>query len=256
MTLNTMTKAEFFDFAMSDPQALLHAVNAGDAYIVKGLCSKERIKTLRAFFVALATAQPASWHPCKDGCPDYHRIHQNYPQAYVTAVQHGWYFHRWNQDAALFDEFKVVFDLKCLLAGVPPGTYYDSIPSDLVISRIVVHQYPRGGGGQAAHVDPTSDFARIQTIVQGSQYGTDYISGGNYFYPAEGADKVHLDPLTDAGDMLVMSPSVVHGVDSVDPEFPLDWSRSDGRWIIMPIIIHSDHHQDPDAKPRMMERAR
>ena len=67
---------------------------------------------------------------------------------------------------------------------------------------------------------------------------------------------MQLDPLTEAGDMLVMSPSVVHGVDPIDPEFPLDWSRSDGRWIIMPIIIHSDHHQDPGAKPRMLEPAR
>jgi hypothetical protein len=54
------------------------------------------------------------------------------------------------------------------------------------------------------------------------------------------------------GDLLVLSPDVRHGVAPVDPQAELDWDAADGRWMIMPIVIRSDHHADAGEKPRQV----
>ena len=44
---------------------------------------------------------------------------------------------------------------------------------------------------------------------------------------------------------------VRHGVAPVDPEAELDWEAPDGRWMIMPILIRSDHDAERE-KPRQV----
>jgi hypothetical protein len=126
--------------------------------------------------------------------------------------------------------------------------FLKNIPSSGPIARVLVHQYPRGGGAQNEHVGPVSPYAKIQTIIQASVPFKDYQSGGLYVR-ASGTGKVYLDGLTNKGDLIVMSPGIKHGVEAIEPEFELDWSREDGRWIIMPIIIDSDLNKDGYGKP-------
>jgi hypothetical protein len=112
----------------------------------------------------------------------------------------------------------------------------------------VCHQYPRGGGGQAEHIDPVSPFAKVQTLIQASTPGIDYGTGGLYINdPRFGI--VNIDPLTRKGDLVLASPGVKHGVAAIDPGKQLQWSETDGRWIIMPIIIHSDHVTGAAVRP-------
>ncbi len=35
--------------------------------------------------------EEASWPPFYDNCPDYHRLYDNYPKAYVKQKFHGFY---------------------------------------------------------------------------------------------------------------------------------------------------------------------
>jgi hypothetical protein len=247
-----IAREELLERALGDTEAFLAGLDRPTVYIVEQFHPRERVLALREAVRALAAAEPPSWHPCLDGVPDYHRIVDDYPKAWVKSRMHGHYFHRFNGNAGLFDDLGDIFRLKNALAGEPQDAFLDTIPSDGVIARVVSHQYPRGGGYQAEHRDPTSPFARIQTIIQASDPGTDFRAGGLYVRPAEGADPVLIDPHTRMGDLLVLSPDVRHGVAPIDPDAELDWSAPDGRWMVMPVVIRSDYDMDPERKPRQV----
>lgn len=225
-------------------------------YIVKGFFDPKFIDEIKNFCLQFSSTIPDGWFPCLDECPDYHRFHNNYEQAYVKAVQHAFYFHPWNENKNIFSEFLKIFELKlkCMdnKLEVAPN-YLNNLPSDGVIARIVVHQYPCGGGGQQEHIDPVSPYARIQTIIQASEPGKDYISGGLYVNHHK-FGIVNIDKFTQKGDLIILSPGIRHGVDKIDPEKELDWSDTRGRWIIMPIILNSDVKPDIYGKPKMSKK--
>ncbi|HYT89849.1 MAG TPA: hypothetical protein VEL76_14160 [Gemmataceae bacterium] len=233
----------------------MKSIDRFDAYIVKRFYERDRIAAFRQFLLAIFAASEPSWHPCFDGRPDYHRINDEYPKSWVKARMHSYYFHRWNEHRDLFSDFKEIFELKNYLAQVDKDAHYDAIPSHGVISRIVSHQYPRGGGYLAEHIDPANPFALIQTIIQAADYGKDFETGGLYIRLSAESGPILLDPLTEMGDLVVASPAVRHGVLPIDPSSELDWRRSDGRWMILPVIIRSDYQADPATKPRMVEKA-
>jgi hypothetical protein len=216
---------------------------------VEGFYPRERVLALRAYAQRLADREPPSWHPCLDGVPDYHRIVDEYPGSWVRSRMHAHIFHRFNGNAELFSELRDVFKLKNVLAGEAEDAYLDAPPSAGVIARIAVNHYPQGGGYQAEHLDPTSRFARIQTIIQASDPGVDFKAGGLYVRVQEDADPVRIDPHTRMGDLMVLSPDIRHGVAPVDADADLDWSSPAGRWMIMPILVRSDYDADRADKP-------
>ena len=103
-----------------------------------------------------------------------------------------------------------------MLTGTDKDAHYDNVPSDGVISRVVSHQYPRGGGYLAEHVDPVNPFSLIQTIIQASDHGVDYQQGGLYIRETEASEPIFLDSYTTMGDMIVAS-DVRHTVTPIDP---------------------------------------
>ena len=219
-------------------------------YIVKGYYSVREIDKIKQICLEFSNEIEPAWYPCVDDCPDYHRLHNNYPKAHVQSIQHAYYFHRWNGNHSLFNFFSNIFNMKSVLVDSNniDMDFLNNIPSTGPIARVLVHQYPRGGGGQKEHIDPVSPYAKIQTIIQASVPNKDYRSGGLYINTSE-TGKVYLDGMTNKGDLIVMSPGIKHGVEAIDPECELDWSKDDGRWIIMPIIIDSDLKKDGYGKP-------
>lgn len=251
MKVNIVPKAAW-SALLSEAGSLVERIDAGEVFIVRGFMDIARIDAFKSFCASFSEQQDASWHPCLDGCPDYHRLHNMYPGAHVPAIQHGYYFHPWNANFGSlneFDGFAQVFELKRRTGGLSDASYMRNLPSQGPIARLVCHQYPRGGGGQAEHIDPVSPFAKVQTLIQASQPGKDYAVGGLYVRDPD-VGVVNIDPLTNKGDLILASPGVRHGVAAIDPDHPLDWNREDGRWIIMPIIIHSDYKEDAALKPR------
>lgn len=250
MKIHTITRKEFSELVYSQKEDFLASIRRFDAYIVRTYYPREKILAFNKFLEKTRQASEPSWHPCLDGCPDYHRINNEYPKSYVRAKMHSYYFHRWNAHRDLFQEFKEVFEIKNLLSGSAKDAHYDSLPSDGVISRVVSHQYPRGGGYLQEHIDPVNPFSLIQTIIQASQHGVDYQQGGLYVRETEDGEPVYLDRFAALGDLIVASPDVRHGVAPIDPDVPLDWSKEDGRRMILPVIIRSDYNMDPETKPR------
>jgi hypothetical protein len=252
IAIERIDRAELVRRVLHEPDAFLAALAAPTVYVVEGFRPRERVLALRRLVLERRRAEPPSWHPCLDGVPDFHRIVDDYPGAWVKSRMHAHYFHRFNGNAELFAEFRDVFRLKTALAGEPEDAFLGNRPSDGVIARVACQHYPRGGGYQAEHVDPASRFARIQTIIQASDPAVDFTAGGLYVREHEGAEAVPVDPHSRMGDLLVLSPDIRHGVAPVDPDAPLDWDAADGRWMIMPIFIRSDHEATADEKPRQV----
>lgn len=250
MKIHTITRKQFSELVYFQKEDFLASIRRFDAYIVRSYYPREKVLAFNDFLKQTSRASEPSWHPCLDGCPDYHRINDEYPKSYVRAKMHSYYFHRWNSNCDLFQEFKEIFEIKNLLSGSDKDAHYDNIPSDGVISRVVSHQYPRGGGYLQEHIDPINPFSLIQTIIQSSQHGVDYQQGGLYVRETDDAEPVYLDAYSSLGDMIVASPDVRHGVAPIDPDVPLDWSKEDGRRMILPVIIRSDYNMDPKTKPR------
>jgi hypothetical protein len=247
--IEIISRDEFLESAYEETGAFLAAIDGGTVFVVKEFYDADFVRSFRRFLAGFRDSEPASWHPCLDGCPDYHRINDEYEKSWVKGRMHSYFLHRWNANRERFVDFQEIFRLKNHLAGEPEDAFFDNVPSDGVISRIVTQHYPRGGGYQAEHIDPTSRFARVQTLVQASEPGTDYSEGGLYVRD-EGTDPLRVDPQTSVGDLMVLSPAVRHGVAAVDPGAELDWAADDGRCTILPIIIKSDYEMDPASKPK------
>lgn len=86
-------------------------------------------------------------------------------------------------------------------------------------------QYPRGGGFFNEH-DHDLDPQRIGLILMASQRGRDYETGNVRFKIGGEWREVFLN----CGDVCLFRHDLPHDITSVDPDAPLDWSRSDGRW--------------------------
>lgn len=251
MRINIIS-AKDWEKLLALPEELLKKIGE-EIFIVKEFIEPQTIDKIKKFCVEFSSKNESSWNACIDGCPDYHRIHNNYARAHVRSVQHAFYYHPWNANFNLITSFGrigEVFELKARLMKKNATDFAKNIPSTGPIARIVCHQYPRGGGWQSQHIDPVTPFAKVQTIIQASSPGKDYLQGGVYVND----DKfgvLNIDALTDKGDLLLMSPGIKHGVSPIDQNAPLDWSSENGRWIIMPIIINSDYEKDLSMKPRM-----
>jgi hypothetical protein len=248
--IHALSRGEFLGRVYEDTDGFMQSIARNDVYVVKEFYPREFILEFREMLVGFSEQQEPSWHPCLDGVPDYHRINDEYERSWVKARMHSFLFHRFNERGAIFDEFRDIFDLKNHLADEEPGAHLEAIPSDEIISRVVAQQYPRGGGYLAEHMDPTSRFAKLQTIIQASTPGKDFQSGGLYLREDANAEPTMIEPFTDVGDLMVLSPDVRHGVAPVDPEADLTWSVDDGRWMILPIILRSDYNMDPETKPK------
>ena len=250
MQVNELGKRDFLDLVRSQTEEFMRRINEPQAFVVKRFYPAEDILRFRNDTFENGLATDPSWHPLVDGCPDYHRLHDNYPKAYVKQKLHAFYYHGWYSDnRPKFDYFNEIFALKNFLAGRPGDAFLNNVPSDGYVARINVHHYPRGGGYQAEHIDPMGAHAQIQTLVAASQLDKDYHQGGVFGRTDADAKPSYLDSYVSPGDLLVMSPGIRHGVQDIDPDAPYEWRENHGRWMILPIIVSSDYPNPENKKP-------
>ena len=222
-------------------------------FIVKHFIDADEVISLRNKTFEWGINTEASWHPVYDNCPDYHRLHDNYPKAYVKQKFHGFYYHPWfESNKSLFKKFEEIYHLKNFLGEFEKENFINNIPSQGVIARLNLHHYPRGGGYQMEHIDPANDFAKIQTLIIASQFGKDYKSGGVYARKEINGVKYYVDEYTEIGDLLVLSPDIPHGVEPIDIESEYSWQTNDGRWVILPLFLYSDYENPNTIKPRQL----
>jgi len=253
MKVNSLGKAEFLRLVYESKAALLERIHAPEVFVIHEFYDPQEILSLRRTVFDSGQLSDPSWHPLYNDCPDYHRLHDNYPNAYVKAKMHAFYFHGWRQENAyLFEYFREIFHMKNFLAGREKDAFVANVPSDGPVARVNFQNYPTGGGYLAEHVDPVSNFALIQTLVQASEWGADFTSGGLYARQEEGGDKLYLDQFTFPGDLIVLSPGIPHGVETVDPQDDYQWQVNRGKWTVLPIIVNSDYPSSGNIKPQQL----
>lgn len=257
MQVNEISRSDFLALIENSPDEFMRRIDEPQAFIVRRFYDPEAIRKLRDEAFRTGLTSEAGWHPLHDDCPDYHRLHDNYPKAHVKQKMHAFYYHSWYpHNKTKFNFFSDIFAIKNALAGYRATEFMDNIPSDGFVARVNIHHYPRGGGYQAEHVDPVGKHAQIQTLIAASEFGQDYQKGGVYARVAAGSERVYLDPLLKRGDLLVMSPGIHHGVDYIDPDAPYSWETNDGRWMILPLIVGSDYPNPAVTKPVEVATAR
>ena len=57
----------------------------------------------------------------------------------------------------------------------------------------------------------------------------DYDKGGFYFNKSKNK-KINLENRIDEGDAVIFYGSLVHGVETIDPDKKLSWKSNSGRW--------------------------
>jgi len=99
-----------------------------------------------------------------------------------------------------------------------------------------VHHYPRGGGFMATHRDthfPQVIDAQIgkpfyQICVLLSRKNTDFFTGGGVIYDID-KQKIDLEEKGGFGSLILFDGRTYHGVEDVDLDQVIDFSRNDGR---------------------------
>jgi hypothetical protein len=249
--VNFSSREEFEKLVYQQPERFLDRIRVPEVFVIQRFYDPQEILALRQRVFAGALQTDPSWHPLLDDCPDYHRLHDNYPNAYVKAKMHAFYFHGWREEnSPLFRYFQDIFRMKCYLGGMDVGLDLRNTPSQGFVARVNLQNYPRGGGYISEHIDPNSKFALIQTLIQASDPQRDFHSGGLFARASDRADKVYLDHHSKPGDLMVLSPGIPHGVDPIDEGGEYDWRLNSGKWTILPLFVASDVPGVHAEKPR------
>lgn len=237
--------------------ALADELYAGDIFILKNVFTQDWCKRTAERVFAWGQGRAPSFHKMLDGCPDFHRIiDPQVSDAYASkASRHGYYFFRWNGDPVLvFEDVTARWRVFKTLSGLRPDEYEANLPRDLVVDRLIFYRYPLGTGGLKVHADPINNHK----IVMGGfmcTRGVDFQRGG-IFFMAPGDRKVDVEAQVAAGDFMITYPTVLHGVDTVDPGTPLDWTTPKGRWFIGLSSVDTDYGQERQTTVTVEEPAK
>lgn len=100
-----------------------------------------------------------------------------------------------------------------------------------------VHHYPRGGGFMAVHKD--THFPQVistqigkpfyQICVLLSRKNEDFFTGGGVIIDDDGQNKIDLEEKAGFGSLVLFDGRTYHGVEDVDLDQVIDFSRPDGR---------------------------
>ncbi len=136
---------------------------------------------------------------------------------------------------ALGSLFRLMVLIRNKLMGVAPS--FGSNPKqDRFWNACRVHHYPRGGGFMAIHKDthfPQVISAQIgkpfyQICVLLSRKSEDFFSGGGVIVDDQ-KNRIDLESIGGFGSLILFDGRAYHGVEDVDLDQVIDFSRPDGR---------------------------
>lgn len=205
--------------------------------IVRSLVSADEVECVRSLCAEWSLREEPSNPPVTRSSKNYHRINLNPERSSVKSVNHVYRFFYWDENTnPVAAPFARAMRLRNVLSNLDVEYAQNEITDGFVSMPFVSH-YPRGGGYLQEHQDPVSRQKAV-VIVNLSRLGDDFTSGGLYFLDeAEGNAPVHVDPLMEPGDAFVFHPQTPHGVRPIDPDVPLDLSRTDGRWMFTSSLV-------------------
>ncbi len=205
----------------------------GDIYLVRQVIPRDLIARIKTYLTNVGRHSLPNYHPLEPGCPNFHRVNQFDPRAYVQTCFHQFSFFPWNQDVFnLFEAMKPVFHVKNQLNNLPKDKFTSMQPEDGCAARLSFQFYPKGGGCIRKHTDPVSHHQLNVSLLTMSKKGEDYTQGGG-FVERKNGERILFDDITEPGDVVHSCAATPHGVEDIDPSAPLDWLAFEGRWMMI-----------------------
>ncbi len=208
-------------------------IAAGDVYIARRVFDPGVLQDMRGWLEGVGRGSLPNYAAIEPGAPNFHRMNRNDPRAYVPGCFHQFVFFPWNQDP--FDLFSLcapVYHMKNRLSGLDATKFLGVKPEDGCTARLAFQVYPRGGGFLQRHADPVDYHQLTVPILQMTQKGTDFETGGLYVQMADGRDLV-VDDIAAPGDVVYFNAACPHGVQPIDPHAPMRWTSFAGRWMLL-----------------------
>ena len=210
------------------------AITAKKVVILKKVLSKTRAISLRSSILDFwKDVEPGVQKVIDNTSPNYHRVDNNPEKSQVKMVAHNYVSYYWNNDVCGENSvFRAMSKFRNLVAGLDENFTVNSIEGDWITVPVMYH-YPPGGGKINKHADPkTKQFCTMLCSL--SKKGDDFDTGGSY---VEKNQKICVEDSMSYGDMFLMDPTTVHGVDPIDPDLDLDWSSRKGRFVLNPALV-------------------
>jgi hypothetical protein len=196
--------------------------------VTRGVLAGSTVRRVVDHLTEVGSTTAAVWEPIQAGASNFHRRNEADPRSYVEGVFHQFNFFPWNPDPlGLFELLRSVFEIRNLMAGVERDAYLGLEPTDGATARIAVQFYPRGAGRMNLHRDPIGTHQVAVCLLVMSRAGVDYKQGG---LVVDHGIQYRPEAGCAPGDIIWLSPDVVHGVSPVDPDNPFGWEGFRGRW--------------------------
>ncbi len=211
------------------------AIRRMGVVVLRGVYPTDVCKSLRAEVFRYFHDHTPSNPPIAQDTPNYWRLDDNPEKAAVKRVNQFFSSFYWNADLAGEKLLmQAMTRLKNEIAGLPPEFALHGLEEGYMTYPGITH-YPRGGGKLNKHIDPKNiQFCVI--IASLSSRGEDYRSGGLYI--EQNGEKIDIDHLVNIGDVYLINPEIVHGIDPIDPEVEgYQWHQIQGRWTLFPSLI-------------------
>jgi len=239
------------DFFNRTPKSIKDDVDSEVIYLVKNMMDKDKVLQIRKKINIWAKIEKEKWMPLDENCVNFHRINDEYEKSYVKTKAHTFYYNLWLKESEeIKKEFLEIFNFKKKITDFHDLNYLNNTPKDGFVSRVVVHHYPIGGGYMEEHIDPVNIYNPIQTIIQASEKGKDYQSGGLYVRDNKTKQEIFVDNDFKIGDMIVFNSHILHGVKPIDKTSETDWNVEKGRYLMIPLSLRSDYIKDSEESPK------
>lgn len=163
------------------------------------------------------------------------------PKGYKT-VDRSFYFFSWNQDKLkIYNKIIKIYKPLKILNGLSNNDLTKNLPSDGIIERLHIINYPANSGQISRHYDPVN-VSIFNFGLYATKYGEDY-TGGGFFVLNNERKKIIIDKKINKTDVVLFFPSLIHGVNKVTCT---NKKKSDGRWFIN--INHIQSHEVPNRE--------
>ena len=191
--------------------AIIESMYQGNIYILKNTLTQENLKIVKSKIQYLNETEPTAPEFLKSdhNCLNFHFVsvdnHKD-PSKYY-AIDHSYFFFRWNKGSRdMFEEIDKYWKTCKYLGGYSEEVYQDNLPSDGVIDRLQIAQYPLGGGQISSHFDSAKN-QRAQGVIIMSKKSVDYRTGGFNLFEKTGIKK-NVELFLEPGDMIVFYPTL------------------------------------------------
>jgi len=187
----------------------------GLIFAVRNLVSNDAVQIIRANALSMIEDTAGGWARLERGTPDFWWTNDNNPQSTVKGFFTQVNFFPWNpRGSTILEIVRPVFQLRDEIHRVMVEPSVTNIEESF--NRVAIQIYPKGGGWLQPHEDPRGSHQTLVASVVLSHFGSDYSHGGLFVKSRSGALNF-VERALKPGDVLFFDPTVIHGVDTIDP---------------------------------------